>query len=82
MSALNPRTTEVLHIQLFSITTTALAEIFRRELRQKHDVETAVFLVDGTKRLQAALQRAESRFQAQRHRNWNAVEHIIGGVKR
>lgn len=29
--------------------TNALTEIFLKELRQKHDVETAVFLVDGAK---------------------------------
>ncbi len=45
--AADPATNELLHVQLFSTTTTALTDIFLRELREKHDVETAVFLVDG-----------------------------------
>ena len=62
-AAANPQTNKILHLRLFSTTTTALTEIFLKELRQKHDVETAVFLVDGAKHLQAALQRAGLRFQ-------------------
>ena len=54
-----------------------LPPIFLRELRQKHDVETAVFLVDGAKHLRAALQRAGLRFQTERHGNRNAVERIF-----
>jgi len=48
-AAANPQTNEILHLRLFSTTTTALTEILLKELRQKHDVETAVFLVDGAK---------------------------------
>jgi len=76
-AAANPQTNEILHLRLFSTTTTALTEIFLKELRQKHDVETAVFLVDGAKHLQAALQRAGLRFQTERHGNRNAVERIF-----
>jgi transposase-like protein len=57
-AAADPQTNELLHLRLFTTTTTALTEIFLRELRQKHDVETAVFLVDGAAHLQAALHRA------------------------
>ena len=81
-AAANPQTNEILHLRLFSTTTTALTEIFLKELRQKHDVETAVFLVDGAKHLQAALQRAGLRFQTERHGNRNAVERIFREVKR
>ena len=80
-AAANPQTNEILHLRLFSTTTTALTEIFLKELRQKHDVETAVFLVDGAKHLQAALQRAGLRFQTERHGNRNAVERIFREVK-
>jgi len=78
----DPETNELLHVRLFSTTTTALTEIFLRELRQKHDVETAVFLVDGTQHLQTALQRAGLRFQMCRHGNRNAVEGIFRELKR
>ncbi len=55
-AAADPEINDLLHVRLFSTTTTALTEIFLRELRQKHDVETAVFLVDGPQHLQTALQ--------------------------
>ncbi len=61
-AAADPQSNELLHIRLFATTTTTLTEIFLRELRQKHDVETAVFLVDGAQHLQTALQRADSDF--------------------
>jgi putative transposase len=78
----DPQTNELLHLRLFSTTTTALTEIFLRELRQKHDVENSVFLVDGANHLRAALHRASLRFQTGRHGNRNAVEHIFREVKR
>ena len=61
-AAADPQTNDLLHVRLFSTTTTSLTEIFLRELRQKHDVETAVFLVDGAQHLQTALQRTGLRF--------------------
>ena len=81
-AAADPDTNELLHLRLFTVTTTALTEIFLRELRQKHDVEDAVFLVDGATHLHAALQRAGLRFQTERHGNRNAVERIFRVVKR
>lgn len=61
-AAANPETNELLHIQLYSTTTTALTETFLQELREKHDVENVVFLVDDAQHLQTALQRAGLRF--------------------
>lgn len=61
---------------------TVLTEIFLKELRQKHDVRTAIFLLDGVKHLQAGLQRAGLRFQTERHGNQNAVDRIFGEVNR
>ncbi|QLH83805.1 IS6 family transposase [Halosimplex pelagicum] len=81
-TAVDPQTNELLHVRLFSTTTTSLTEIFLRELREKHDVETTVFLVDGAQRLQTALQRARLRFQMCRHGNRNAVERIFRELKR
>ncbi|WP_436903637.1 IS6 family transposase [Halovenus halobia] len=81
-AAADPDTNELLHLRLFSTTTTALTEIFLRELRQKHDVEDAVFLVDGANHLQAALHRAGLRFQTERHGSRNSVERIFREVKR
>ncbi len=81
-AAADPETNELLHLRLFSTTTTALTEIFLRELRQRHNVEDAMFLVDGATHLQAALHRAGLRFQTERHGNRNAVERIFREVKR
>ena len=80
-AAADPDTNELLHLRLFTATTTALPEIFLGELRQKHDVEDAVFLVDGATHLHAALQRAGLRFQTECHGNRNAVERIFREVK-
>jgi putative transposase len=81
-AAADPATNELLHVRLFSTTATALTEIFLRELRHGHDVEAAVFLVDGAKYLQTALDRAGLRFQMRRHGNRNAVERIFRELKR
>ncbi|WP_058994169.1 IS6 family transposase [Haloarcula sp. CBA1127] len=81
-AAADPQSNELLHVRLFATTTTTLTEIFLRELQQKHDVETAVFLVDGAQHLQTALQRAGLRFQMCRHGNRNAVERIFRELKR
>ncbi|WP_128904755.1 IS6 family transposase [Halorubrum amylolyticum] len=81
-AAADPQSNELLHVRLFAMTTTTLTEIFLRELRQKHDVETAVFLVDGAQHLQTALQRTGLRFQMCRHGNRNAVERIFRELKR
>ena len=81
-AAADPQTNQLLHLRLFSTTTTALTEIFLRELQQKHDVETAVFLVDGAQHLQTALQRTGLQFQIRRHGNRNAVERIFRELKR
>jgi len=81
-AAANPKTNEFLHIRLFSTTTTALTEIFLRELREKHNVEDALFLVDDAPHLKAALHRTGLRFQVDRHGNRNAVERVFREVKR
>ncbi|WP_227015771.1 IS6 family transposase [Haloarcula sp. JP-L23] len=79
-AAADSQTNQLLHVRLFS-TTTALTEVILRELRHKHDVETAVFLVDGVKYLQTALQRIGLRFQMCRHGNRNAIERICRELK-
>ncbi|ELY97811.1 transposase [Natrialba aegyptia DSM 13077] len=54
---------------------------FLRELREKHDVDEAVFLVDRAHHLATALQRAGLRFRLERHGNRNTVERILGKIK-
>lgn len=81
-AAANPETNHLLRIRLYSTTTTALTEIFLWGLREKHEVETAVFLVDNAQHLQTALQRVGIRFQTRRHGNRIAIERIFRELKR
>ena len=81
-AAVDPDTNNFLHIRLFQTYTTALTEIFLRELREKHDVSDAVFLVDGARHLQTALRRSGLRFRYERHGNRNSVERVFREVKR
>ncbi|GGM51930.1 hypothetical protein GCM10009006_36380 [Haloarcula argentinensis] len=76
-AAADPQSNELLHLRLFATTTTTFTEIFLRKLRQKHDIKTTVFLVDGAHHPQTALQQAGLRFQICRHGNRNAVERIF-----
>ena len=81
-AAVDPQTNQFLHIRLFTTTTTALTQKFLRELRAKHDVSEAVFLVEHACHLAAALNRAGLRFQTLRHGNRNAVERVFREIKR
>ena len=60
----------------------ALTQKVLRELRSKHDVSEAVFLVDHAHHLPATLNRAGLRFQTVRHGNRNAVERVFREMKR
>ncbi|MFC7200685.1 IS6 family transposase [Halospeciosus flavus] len=81
-AAVDPKTNKFLHLRLFTTTTTSLTQKFLRELREKHDVEDAVFLVDHAQHLVSALQRVGLRFQTVQHGNRNAVERVFREVKR
>lgn len=81
-AAVDPEPNEILHVKLYPRRTTALTEMFLSELREKHDVVDAVFLVDGAPWLQTALDRNGLRFQHETHGNRNAVERVYWEVKR
>ena len=81
-SATDPQTNEILLTRLYPTRTKALTERFIRELRSKHDVEDAEFLVDGAPWLHAALQRHGLRFQHETHGNRNSIERVYTEVKR
>jgi len=57
-AAVDPETNTVLHMWLITTTTTTLTQQFLREIREKHDLDDTVFLVDHAQHLAAALQRA------------------------
>ncbi|ELZ16918.1 transposase [Natrinema thermotolerans DSM 11552] len=58
-----------------------MTERFLQELTEKHDVEDAVFLVDGAQHLQTALRRHGLRFRYEKHGNRNAVERLFREIK-
>jgi transposase-like protein len=47
-AAVDPETNELLHTTLEPTTNTMMAHAFVAERREKHDVEDAVFLIDGS----------------------------------
>jgi len=57
-AGVNPETNKSFYMRLFTTTTTALTQRFLQELRKKHDVSDAVFLIDHAHHLAAALRRA------------------------
>ncbi|WP_367176309.1 IS6 family transposase [Haloarcula rubripromontorii] len=81
-AAVDPQTNELLHTKLRPTTTTVLAHSVLTELSEKHDVDDAVFLVDGSKSLQAACQRHSFDFRYEKHGNRNAVERVFREIKR
>jgi transposase-like protein len=55
--------------------------MFLSELREKHQVDDAVFLVNSAPWLHAACHRHGLRFQHVTHGNRNAIERIFRGMK-
>jgi transposase-like protein len=80
-AAVDPATNRLLHVRLFPTRTQALTEMFLSELREKHLVDDAIFLVDGAPWLQAACHRLGLQFQHVTHGNRNAVERIFRELK-
>jgi transposase-like protein len=80
-TAVDPKTNKILHMRLYSTTTTALTERFLQELTEKHDLDDAVFLVDGAKHLRTALRRSGHRFRYEKHGNRNAAERVFREIK-
>ena len=81
-AAVDPDTNRLLHVRLYPTRNTAITSMFLSELREKHQVHDAVFLVDGSPWLQAACHRHGLRFQHVTHGNRNAVERVFCEVKR
>ncbi|PGF13838.1 IS6 family transposase [Natrinema sp. CBA1119] len=80
-AAVDPQTNELLHTKLRPTITKVLAHSFLTELSEKHDVDDAVFLVDGSHSLQDACHRYGFDFRYEKHGNRNAFEHVFREVK-
>ena len=81
-AAVDPESNELLHTELEPTRTKVIASSFFAELREKHDVDDAVFLVDGDKALNYACQRHDLDFRYERHGNRNSVGRVFREVKR
>jgi len=81
-AAVDPETNELLHTTLEPTTNKVIAHAFFAELREKHDVDDAVFLIDGSLSLKDACSRHGLDFRYERHGNRNSVERVFLEVKR
>jgi len=81
-AAIDPQTNELLHTKLEPTANKVIAHAFVAELREKHDVDDAVFLIDGSQSLKAACSRHGLDFRYERHGNRNSVERVFREVKR
>jgi putative transposase len=81
-AAVDPETNELLHTKLEPTRTNVLDHAFFTELREKHDVDDATFLVDGATPLKDACTRHGLDFRYEKHGNRNSVERIFREVKR
>jgi len=81
-AAVDPKTNKLLHTKLEPTRTNALSHAFFAELREKHDVDEAVFLVDGAAPLKDACQRHGLDFRYEKHGNRNSVERVFRELKR
>ncbi|ELY37730.1 hypothetical protein C496_19520 [Natronorubrum tibetense GA33] len=81
-AAVDPESNELLHTQLEPTRAKVIASSFIAELREKHNVDDAVFLVDGDKALNYACQRHDLDFRHERHGNRNSAERVFREVKR
>ena len=81
-AAVDPETNELLHTQLEPTTNSVLAQQFLAALREKHDVDDAVFLIDGSLSLKDACSRQDLDLRVERHGDRNSVERVFREVKR
>ncbi len=80
-AAVNPDSNELLHMKLEPTRMNALAKIFLGELREEHDVDDAVFLVNGATPLKEVCHRHGLDFRYEHRGNRNSVERIFREVK-
>ena len=81
-AAVDPETNDLLHTRLEPTTNSVLAQKFLRQLREKHDVEDAEFLIDGSASLNDACSRQGLDYRVDRHGDRNSVERVFREVKR
>jgi transposase-like protein len=81
-AAVDPDSNELLHTKLEPVRTKVFAHAFLAELREKHNVDDAQFLVDDAAPLKDACSRHGLDFRYERHGNRNSVQRVFREVKR
>jgi putative transposase len=80
-AAVDHETNELLHTTLKPTRTNVFAHTFFAELREKHDVDNAVFLIDGSHSLKDACRRHGLDFRYEKHENRNSVKRVFRDIK-
>ena len=81
-AAVDPDSNDLLHTKLEPTRTSVIADQFFAELREKHDVDDAIFLVDGAVPLQRACGKHGLDLRYEPHGSHNSVERVFCEVKR
>jgi transposase-like protein len=81
-AAVDLKTNELLHTRLETTTNSVFDHTFVAELREKHDVDDAVFLIDGSHSLKDACRRHGLDFRYEKHGNRNSIERVFREIKR
>ena len=81
-AAVDPETNKLLYTKLEPTTNKVIAHAFFAELSEKHDVDNAVFLIDGSHSLKDACSRHGFDFRYERYGNRNSAERVFREVKR
>jgi len=81
-AAVDPETNELLHTRLEPTTNKVIARSFFTELREKHDVDNAAFLINGSHSLKDACRRHGLDFRYEKHGNRNSIERVFRELKR
>jgi len=80
-AAIDPETNELPHTKLEPTRTNVTAYSFFRGLREKHDVDDAVFLIDGAAPLSNTCRRRGLDFRYEHHGNRNSVKRVFFDIK-
>lgn len=81
-AAVDVTTNRLLHVRLFPTRPTVTSRMFLADLREKHQADDTLFLVDSAPWLHAALDCLGLRFRHRTHGRRNSVERVFRKVKR
>ena len=81
-AAVDPETSQVLQTTLEPTTNKVITHAFFVELREKHDIDDAVFLINGLHSLKDTCCRHSLNFRYKCHGNRNNVGRVFGEIKR